>query len=199
MVVPELVKERISDPMKIEGLAYDLPEGATMLPRFSGKDSLLRIAKIGELDIFGQDVPDYRPEHNLYLGGEGMIATANGYSDFLRMLLNKGTLNGYRFLEESTIEEITSPHTLKDNSYGYNGYNLWVSGEPYLEKGRGDKGLWIGGGYESTHFWIDTKRRFVGTIMTQMFWVYDRAYGYSKDSRIRGAIYQPWTKMEYKD
>ncbi|MDG1689714.1 MAG: serine hydrolase, partial [Flavobacteriales bacterium] len=195
----ELVKERITDPMKIEGLAYDLPEGASMLPRFSGKDSLLRIAKVGELDIFGQDVPDYRPEHKLYLGGEGMIATANGYSDFLRMLLNKGTLNGYRFLEESTIEDLTSPHTQKDNSYGYNGYNLWVSGEPYLEKGRGDKGLWIGGGYEGTHFWIDTKRGFVGTIMTQMFWVFDGGYGYSKDDRIRGAIYQPWTKMEYKD
>jgi hypothetical protein len=180
-------------------LAYDLPEGAIMLPRFSGKDSLLRIANHGELDIFGQDVPDYLPEHQLYLGGEGMIATANGYSDFLRMLLNKGTLNGYRFLEESTIEDLTSPHTQKDNSYGYNGYNLWVSGKPYFEKGRGDKGLWIGGGYEGTHFWIDTKRGFVGTIMTQMFWVFDGTYGYSKDDRIRGSIYQPWTKMEYKD
>mgnify|MGYP001253330130 FL=1 len=128
-----------------------------------------------------------------------MIATANGYSDFLRMLLNKGTLNGYRFLEESTIEDLTSPHTQKDNSYGYNGYNLWVSGDSTLLKGHGDKGLWIGGGYEGTHFWIDTKRGFVGTIMTQMFWLYDGAYGYSKDSRIRGAIYKPWTKMEYTD
>ena len=195
----ELVKEHITDPMNIEGLAYDLPRGATMLPRFSGKDSLLRTADLGELDIFGQNVPDYQPEHQLYLGGEGMIATANGYSDFLRMLLNKGTLNGYRFLNESTIEDLTSPHTQKDNSYGYNGYNLWVSGDSTLVKGHGDKGLWIGGGYEGTHFWIDTKRGFVGTIMTQMFWVYDGAYGYSKNSRIRGAIYQPWTKMEYKD
>ena len=35
--------------------------------------------------------------------------------------------------------------------------------------------------------------------MTQMFWVFDGTYGYSKDDRIRGAIYQPLTKMEYKD
>ena len=40
-----------------------------------------------------------------------MIATANGYSDFLRMLLNKGTLNGYRFLEESTIEDLRFPYS----------------------------------------------------------------------------------------
>ena len=195
----QLVKERITDPMKIKGLAYDLPQGATMLPRFSGKDSILRIAEEGELDIFGQDVPDYRPEHQLYLGGEGMIATANGYSDFLRMLLNKGTLNGYRFLEESTIKDLSSPHTQKDNSYGHNGYNLWVSSKLYFEKGIGDEGLWIGGGYEGTHFWIDTKRGFVGTIMTQMFGPYDEKYAYSRDNRLRGAIYQPWTKMEYKD
>ena len=195
----QLVKERITDPMKIKGLAYDLPQGATMLPRFSGKDSILRIAEEGELDIFGQNVPDYRPEHPLYLGGEGMIATANGYADFLRMLLNKGKLNGYRFLEESTVKDLTSPHTQKDNSYGYNGYNLWVSSEIYLEKGYGEEGLWMGGGYEGTHFWIDTKRGLVGTIMTQMFWVFDGAYGYSKDNRIRGAIYEPWTKMPYID
>jgi hypothetical protein len=80
----------------------------------------------------------------------------------------------------------------------HNGYNLWVSGEPYLlERKMVTKGLWIGGGYEGTHFWIDTKRGFVGTIMTQMFWVYDGAYGYSKDDRIRGAIYQPWTQNGY--
>ena len=195
----QLVKERITEPMKIKGLAYDLPQGATMLPRFSGKDSILRIAEEGELDIFGQNVPDYRPEHPLYLGGEGMIATANGYADFLRMLLNKGKLNGYRFLEESTIKDLTAPHTQKDNSYGYNGYNLWISSEIYLEKGYGEEGLWMGGGYEGTHFWIDTKRGLVGTIMTQMFWVFDGAYGYSKDNRIRGAIYEPWTKMPYID
>ena len=85
-----------------------------MLPRFSGKDSILRIAKEGELDIFGQNVPDYDSEHQLYLGGEGMIATANGYSDFLRMLLTKERLTGYRFLEENTIDDLTAPHTQKD-------------------------------------------------------------------------------------
>ena len=42
------------------------------------------------------------------------------------------------------------------------------------------KDLWIGGGYEQTHYWIDPKRGFVGTIMTQMFGPYDDKYAYSK-------------------
>ena len=195
----QLLKERVTDPMQIKGMRYDLPSGETMLPRFSGKDSLIREAKLGELDIFGQDVPDYESSHELYLGGEGMICTTNGYCDFLRMLLNNGELNGYRMLNPETIADLTSPHTLLDNPYGHNGYNLWVSSDSMRLKGQGDQNLWIGGGYEGTHFWIDTSRNFVGTIMTQLYWVYDGAFGYTKDGRIRGEIYKPWTGYAFKN
>ena len=195
----QLLKERVTDPMQIKGMRYDLPSGETMLPRFSGKDSLIREAKLGELDIFGQDVPDYEPSHELYLGGEGMICTTNGYCDFLRMLLNNGELNGYRMLNPETIADLTSPHTLLENPYGHNGYNLWVSSDSMRLKGQGDQNLWIGGGYEGTHFWIDTSRNFVGTIMTQLYWVYDGAFGYTKDGRIRGEIYRPWTGYDFKN
>ena len=195
----QLLKERVTEPMQIKGMRYDLPAGETMLPRFSGKDSLIRVAQLGELDIFGQDVPDYEPSHELYLGGEGMICTTNGYCDFLRMLLNNGELNGHRMLNPETIADLTSPHTQLDNPYGHNGYNLWVSSDSMRLKGQGDQNLWIGGGYEGTHFWIDTSRNLVGTIMTQMFWVYDGAFGYTKEGRIRGEIYKPWTGYPYKN
>ena len=195
----QLLKERVTDPMQINGMRYDLPAGETMLPRFSGKDSLIREAQLGELDIFGQDVPDYEPIHELYLGGEGMICTTNGYCDFLRMLLSNGELNGYRMLNPETIADLTSPHTQLDNPYGHNGYNLWVSSDSMRLKGQGDQNLWIGGGYEGTHFWIDTSRNLVGTIMTQMFWVYDGAFGYTKEGRIRGEIYRPWTGYTFKN
>ena len=195
----QLLKERVTEPMQIKGMRYDLLAGETMLPRFSGKDSLIREAQLSELDIFGQDVPDYEPSHELYLGGEGMICTTNGYCDFLRMLLNNGELNGYRMLNPETIADLTSPHTLLDNPYGHNGYNLWVSSDSMRLKGQGDQNLWIGGGYEGTHFWIDTSRNFVGTIMTQLYWVYDGAFGYTKDGRIRGEIYKPWTGYAFKN
>ena len=136
---------------------------------------------------------------NCTLGGEGMICTTNGYCDFLRMLLNNGELNGHRMLNPETIADLTSPHTQLDNPYGHNGYNLWVSSDSMRLKGQGDQNLWIGGGYEGTHFWIDTSRNLVGTIMTQMFWVYDGAFGYTKEGRIRGEIYKPWTGYPYKN
>ena len=97
-----------------------------------------------------------------------MIATANGYCDFLRMLMNKRKLNDRRFLNQRPIEEITSPHTQLENKWGYNGYNLWVTSDTLKILGIGDSGLWQGGGYEGTEFWIDSKRGFVGVKMSQL-------------------------------
>jgi len=184
----QLVEERVTGPLKIEELRYGLPEGETLLPRMSAADGAFREAHRGELDIYGPDVPDYDPGHELYLGGEGMLATADGYADFLRMLLGRGVLNGHRFLDEATIGDITSPHTQLDSPYGHNGYNLWVNNGKRPDGSEGEGGLWIGGGYEGTHFWIDPKREFVAVVMTQTFGTPER--GWQRDEDFREAVYE---------
>lgn len=190
----QLVEERLTGPLGIEGLQYDLPPDAELPPRISGQGGTLRPAYPGELDIFGPDVPDYDPEHELYLGGEGMVATADGYADFLRMLLNHGTLNGTRLLETATVEDIYAPHTQLDNPEGHNGFNLWVTGEPTRTREQGEEGLWVGGGYEGTHFWVDPKREFVGIIMSQIFWINEDGYG--RDEAFRGELYRQFWAAE---
>ena len=190
----QLVKIRITEPMNIKGIQYKKNNDIKLLPTFSGTDSIIRIANKGELDIMGQHVPSYNLDNELFMGGEGMIGTANGYADFLRMLLNHGELNGHRFLNESSVKELYAPHTQLNNEYGYNGYNLWITSNLYKEKGFGDEGLWTGGGYEGTHFWIDPKRDFVGLIMTQMFET--PKAGHDRDNVIRGEIYRQIFKNE---
>ena len=37
------------------------------------------------------------------------------------------------------------------------------------DAGDGNAGLWIGGGYEGTHFWVDPKRQFVAVVLAQVF------------------------------
>lgn len=190
----QLVAERVTGPMNIEGLQYRLPDQEKLLPKFTGRDSILREAKRGELDIFGPDVPDYALNHELYLGGEGMVATTDGYADFVRMLLQRGKLNGYQFLEKETVEDIYAPHTQTDSPYGYNGYNLWISGDSMRVKEQGEAGLWIGGGYECTYFWADPKRNFVGVIMSQNNEV--RPPGYELNDKFRGALYKQLWEVE---
>ena len=183
-----LVAKRLAKPLGIEGLRYGLPPGAELLPRFSGQDGALRVARPGELDIFGPDVPGYAAESALYLGGEGMLATADGYADFLRMLLRHGTLGERRFLERGTVETLYAPHTLTGSPNGHNGFNLWVSGQAMRDAGNGDAGLWIGGGYEGTHFWVDPKREFVAVVLTQVF--RPPAAGAGWLGAFRGALYR---------
>ena len=65
-------------------------------------------------------------------------------------------------LNKETIKDLTSPHTQLDNPYGHNGYNLWVSSDSMLLKGQGDQNLWIGGGYEGTHFLDRYQQKFCG-------------------------------------
>ena len=189
-----LVEIKLFNRLNIQGLKYNLSKGETLLPYFTGIDSTLRIARKGELDIFGPDLPFYRPDNQLYLGGEGMVATAEGYADFLRIFLHNGKLNDKRFLDESTIDEIVSPHTQFKSSWGYNGYNLWITGDTLRKRGWGEEGLWQGGGYEGTQFWIDSKREFVGVIMTQIHHTPNGGWDMYND--FRGALYQQFWKDE---
>ncbi|MCI4667122.1 MAG: beta-lactamase family protein [Bacteroidia bacterium] len=189
----QLVVDRITGPLKIEGLQYGKPDEVTLLPRTSGGKEFIKITEENESQIFGAELPDYSQESELYLGGEGMLATTDGYADFLRMLLQRGKLNGYRLLEESTIVDMSSPHTQKNSPWGHNGYNLWVTGDTLRKMGTGEAGLWVVGGYEGTYAWVDTKRKFVGIVMTQMF---NMPTGPSEI--FRKAVYQELWKEENK-
>ena len=190
----DLIKERMTDPLGINGLKYNIDINEKLLPSVTGIDTVLRFAKDGELDIFGPEFPSYEPDNKVYLGGEGMVATADGYCDFLRIFLNRRGLNGKHFLKSESIDEITSPHTQLDNKWGYNGYNLWVTGDTLRKSGWGDEGLWQGGGYEGTQFWIDPKRNFVGVVMTQSNLLQKEAYEFYND--FRGELYNQIFKNE---
>ena len=194
LILKNLLEIRLFSRLNIKGLKYNLSKGETLLPYFTGIDSILRIARKGELDIFGPDLPFYRPDNQLYLGGEGMVATADGYADFLRIFLHNGKLNDKRFLDENTIDKIVSPHTQINSPWGYNGYNLWITGDTLRKRGWGEEGLWQGGGYEGTQFWIDSKREFVGVIMTQIHHTPNGGWDMYND--FRGALYQQFWKDE---
>jgi CubicO group peptidase (beta-lactamase class C family) len=194
----DLVAERITEPLGIDGLAYRLPPGEALPPRFIGDGDTIRVARPEELDIFGGSQPRYRPDEasTLYLGGEGMVGTASAYADFARMLLRRGELDGVRLLEEATVEDMTAPHTELDNEWGYNGYNLWISNGRLSDGGQGPAPLWMGGGYEGTRFWIDPAREFIGVIMTQVH--QPPAGADSVDEAIRRAVYEQfgWSGSE---
>lgn len=163
-----LVEKRITRPFGIRGLRYDLPDGVALPGRFSGTDGSLRPAAVSDLDLMGPGVPSYELQGKLHLGGEGMIATAEGFADFLQILLGGGQWQGKRLLEAETVVDMTSPKTQLDNPFGYSGYTLWINNGRRPDGSTGPGGLWMGGGYEGTHYWIDPNRRLIGIIMSQV-------------------------------
>ncbi|NHK26522.1 beta-lactamase family protein [Parvularcula flava] len=179
----EIVRERITGPLGIETLRYGLPEGEEMLPRFTGNGGELKVTDPAALDIYRTPPQGYDPDVPLYLGGEGMIGTTAAYADFLHMLLGRGAVGETRILDEITIEGLTSPHTQIVSEENYNGYNLGVN-----------DGVWTGGGYEGTYFWIDTERELIGLVMSQ---VHNRpAAGNDVNDVVRDAIYDQLEQID---
>ena len=160
----DLVINRITKPHKIQGLGFTLPDNVSLIPGFTGRDGHLRKLMAGELDIFGKNVPDYHPENKLFLGGEGMLATARGYLNFMRLLFFNSHISKNEFLSMESIKQMTSKPKGDKNDDGYQtGYAFYLTSDnnPY------EKNILRVGGYEKTDCWVDRKHQLIGTLFSQ--------------------------------
>ena len=160
----DLVIKKITRPYKIKGLKYSIPEGVSLIPCHTGRDGYLRHSLAGELDIFGKSVPEYSADKNLFLGGEGMLGTARGYIDFMRLLFFKSSILDKEFLTDESINQMTSKPKGKRNADGYQtGYAFYLTSKtnPY------EKNILRVGGYEGTTCWVDREHKLIGTLFTQ--------------------------------
>ncbi len=181
-----LLEERITKPYQITGLSFLLPDGVSLPPRVSGVDGTLRLAREGELDIFGGEQPPYGSDTTLFLGGEGMVATAPGFAKFLGIVFFPEERQVRPLLDPTSIAAMTSPQINFDTGWGATGYTLWLSNGRRGDDTYSRAGIWTGGGYEGTRYWIDPELKQVGVIMTQVFM--SPATGLSVDDRVRDIL-----------
>ncbi|MDG0979131.1 MAG: serine hydrolase [Halieaceae bacterium] len=180
-----LLEERITKPYDINGLSFLLLKSADLPPRVSGRDGTLRLARDYELDIFGGEQPPYGPETTLFLGGEGLVATAPGFAKFLRVVFFSESTGQAPLLDSVSVNAMTSPQ-INENEWGAAGYTLWLSSGRRADGTFGRAGIWTGGGYEGTRYWIDPELQQVGVIMTQVFM--PPTEGVAIDERIRDIL-----------
>lgn len=181
-----LLEERVLEPYDIEGLSFLLPESAVLPPRVSGIDGELRLATPMELDIFGGHQPPYGSDTTLFLGGEGLVATAPGFAQFLRVVFFSDANGVEPLLENASITAMTSPQSNADSGWGAMGYALWLSNGRRPDDTYGRADIWTGGGYEGTRYWIDPTEGRVGVIMTQVFM--PPASGVSIEDKLRDLL-----------
>jgi methyl acetate hydrolase len=127
---------------------------------------------------------DWNPAPDFWPGGHGLYSTPNEYLRFQRMLLNRGTLDGVRILEEATIDaaftnqigDLWFPAEIKTaeppTSADFNAGPGWKFGLGLLLATQQADGMRAPGsgswaGIFNTHFWVDPATGITGAIYTQ--------------------------------
>ena len=125
-------------------------------------------------------------------GDGGLYGTASDYGLFLRMLLNRGTLNGKRILSEESVKTIFANHmgnvvvqpqesanqSLSRNFPVGAGKDHWglgfqLAADKLPNRRSPGSGTWAG--IFNTHFFIDPSREIGVVIMMQTLPFYDEA------------------------
>ncbi len=174
-----VLKERLLDPLNMYDTDFYAPE--------SKADRLAACYQYtpGKAPVLQDD-----PTRSPYLrppmfvsGGGGLVSTMGDYLKFCTMLVNKGELNGTRFLSPKTVALMTTNHLPggKDltemsvslfSEVGYAGVGFGLGFSITMDPARtlipGSVGDYSWGGAASTHFWIDPKEELIVIFMTQL-------------------------------
>ncbi|MBI4977327.1 MAG: beta-lactamase family protein [Spirochaetes bacterium] len=163
--LPDFIAERIFKPLGMNDTGF-YPDGRQQL----------RIAK-PYANVQGRLVPAevagiYHPKlPHFPAANGGLYSTAADYAQFCRMLINRGTLDGKHYLDEKTIEEMSSVQTggLKT---GFTEGNAWGLGVCVVRKPQGvtavlSTGSYGHGGAYGTQAWIDPVKRIAYILLVQ--------------------------------
>ncbi len=148
-----------------------------------------RLAKVHQRGSDGQLAPidlEVPQQPELEMGGSGLYGTARNYLQFVRMILQRGRLDGARVLQAETVEMMARNQTGQVRVTPMRTLLPWFSNDldffPGLEKHFGfgfqvnaeaaPTGLTAGSllwsGVANTYFWIDPARGIGGVLTMQV-------------------------------
>jgi CubicO group peptidase (beta-lactamase class C family) len=177
------LRERIFEPLGMKDTFFYLPP-----------DKVDRFATLYETKEEGGIAPEETAKTSSHVqgprtyfsAGGGLVSTALDYYRFLCMLLNRGELDGRRYLSPKSVELMTTNTLDYEVQPGY-GFGLGFAIRNHLGRSAslGSEGEYFWVGIESTIFWVDPKEEIIGIFMTQLYPFYDNL-----QDRIRTLVYQ---------
>lgn len=127
-------------------------------------------------------------------GGDGLYSTAEDYTKFLQMLLNKGTFKGVKILNKASVNAMTrnqignlfittQPGALPKLADSFPsrggkdkfGYGFVIRTSTDHEQGTRNPGSYDWGGLFNTFYWVDTLQGITAVVMMQVKPFYDPA------------------------
>jgi len=172
-------RQHIFAPLKMDDTSYNVPEAKG--PRLVAQQQRAGERMDGAIEL-------QNPQLGLTIaspiGGGGLASTADDYGRFVRMLLNRGELDGARVLKAETVDLMGQNHigavsvpALKsalprsaDFTFIADGRDKWGLGFLITSDqvpGKRSPGSLSWGGINNTFFWIDPARGIAGVIMMQ--------------------------------
>ena len=147
----EVIKERLLDPLGMVDTDFYVPKEK----RDRAAVVYQQDQKTGELKPV--PFPQYDSPPAYTAGGGGLISTLDDYLSFARMLLNKGELNGRRYLKPETFADMAANHlTDAQREIPFLGMPMW-SGRGFglglsviLDEAKSE---WMGAGSKGSFGW----------------------------------------------
>ncbi len=164
----------------------DFPRLATVYQKAEEGEGI--VPETDRMSAVGRD----QDRWGLMSGGGGLVSTTDDYLRFCQMLLNGGTFNGVRLLEEETVARMSRnhlaeaylPYSRQEKGFGFGlGFSVLMDEE---EAGLGSEGEYAWGGAASTVFWIDPKEDIIAILMTQFV----PSYAYPLREEFKAKIYE---------
>ncbi len=171
----EFLKERILDPLGMDDTAFQVQKNKA--DRFVTNYTTAKDGS-GLTVIDHRSFSNYTKDVTHFSGGGGLVSTMQDYLTFSKMLLNKGALNGHRFLSPKTLELMTLDHTagiehqggpiaLPDSGHGF-GLGFTVTTDLAASGITGSNGSFGWGGAAGTYFRIDPEEDMIYILMIQL-------------------------------
>ena len=168
---------------KISGISFDVYLEKNIFEPLGMQDTTYQIQDTNRLMFLhyssdGQSLVPMNLENSnlddeikVFGGTHGLYSSSKDYFRFSQMILNKGTLDGVRILEEETVASMIQNQVANlydtSGSLGF-GYGFEVVMEKDAEKTGMSLGSISWSGYFNTSFFIDYELEIVGIWMTQV-------------------------------
>jgi len=166
MPLDELIRTRITGPLKMNDTYFFVPRGV------SGR---LATVYLSDSTNHAQRAPDGPRGQGNYVdgprksfsGGAGLISTAADYARFLEMLRNGGALGGARILAPHTVDLMTHNQVgLRFDSTGAHGFGFgFETTERYGASGMASVGTFSWGGAYGSGYSVDPVEHLVIVFM----------------------------------
>lgn len=176
----QFLKTRLFDPLGMKDTGYNLTDiqKARMVQLHNFNDSGVLVTSERQTPTSGNTV---------FGGTHGLFSTAQDYSLFARMMLNKGEWNGKRYLSPKTVEIMAMDQAnglFQDPGKGF-GLGFAVVDDLADSKSLGSEGTFYWSGAYCTYFFIDPKEEMVAIFMTQV-----NPFSSYYENKFRQMVYQ---------